>query len=544
MADYDVLIVGAGPVGMSLALELARQHVKFRIIEKASARSDKSRALIVQPRTLELLNRYGDAAHALVSRGQPVRASATVINRKIVTKIQLDDLAPADTKFPMPLGLGQPDTERFLEECLANYGVKVERSIVAIDIVQDNTGVNTTLEGPGGTTTTVRTKYIVGCDGAHSLVRHAAANLTFEGAQYQQDFLLCDARLNGSILPRDHFSMCFGNGALAVFPLNSGLYRIVYMGSGATSAEEPTLELMQSLFDQFTPPGSGTLSEPAWLTRFRLHHRSVNSYRDGRIFVAGDAAHIHSPAGGQGMNTGIQDAINLGWKLAAVLQDRTDDPEGLLDSYDAERRRVGMHLVTGTDRLFSFIANANWLFVQLRNLIMPWILPYIVANRDRRLKFFRFVTEFAVTYRKSPIVGMAKGFLGPVHGGDRVPDGKLVDIKSQVETSMQEVCGSTSHALVLFSGTVEGESATSAEFRTSYEQVSRAMRDKVLPNYIFAGPQGPGHESGPSFCDPEGTMHARFGFTAPGYVLVRPDLYVAHIGPLSQLNELLEFLKV
>ncbi|KAK5660170.1 hypothetical protein OQA88_13639 [Cercophora sp. LCS_1] len=542
MADYDVLIVGAGPVGMALALELARQHVTFRIIEKAPVRSDKSRALVVQPRTLELLNRYGDA-HALVSRGQPVRATATVINRKVVTRIVLDDLIPPDTEFPLPLGLGQPETERFLEECLSEYGVKVERLIAATEIVHDTTGVTTMLEGPGSTTTRVRTKYIVGCDGAHSFVRHAAANLTFEGAQYQQDFLLCDARLQNSNLPRDRFNMCFGNGALAVFPLNSGLSRVVYMGAQVTSAEEPTLELMQSLFDQFTPPGSGTLSDPAWLTRFRLHHRNVNSYRDGRIFVAGDAAHIHSPAGGQGMNTGIQDAINLGWKLAAVLQDRTDDPEALLDSYDAERRRVGEHLVSGTDRLFSFIANASWLFVQLRNLIMPWVLPYIVASRDRRLKFFRFMSEFALTYRKSPIVGMAKDFSGPVGGGDRLPDGKLTDIKSQAETSMQKICGGASHALVLFSGTVEGDSATTADLRAAYERVSKLMRDKLVPNYVFSGSRGAADRVEDSYHDPEGTIHERFGFTAPGYILVRPDSYIAHIGPLSQMDELLEFLK-
>ena len=167
------------------------------------------------------------------------------------------------------------------------------------------------------------------------------------------------------------------------FPLKDGLYRLIASrpNIGVDDAE-PTLEDFQTIFSKLAP-GTATLRDPIWLTRFRLHHRGANKYRDGRLFVAGDAAHIHSPAGGQGMNTGIQDAINLGWKLASALHGECKDPNAILESYDIERRRVGEYLLKGTDRAFLFGTSSNPLFLFLRNSLVPWVLPWVLANRGR-----------------------------------------------------------------------------------------------------------------------------------------------------------------
>ena len=540
MYDCDVLIVGAGPSGVTLALELARQKISFRVIDKAPERSDKSRALFVQPRTLELLNRHGNI-QALASHSNTVHGATFFVNNKEVTKISLDGLA-TNTEFPLPLGVSQADTEHFLDRCLAAYGASVERPVTAKNISQDDDGVTTSLERQDGSQETVRSKYVVGCDGAHSVVRHASANITFEGAAYTQDFLLCDAHISGTSIPLDAFSIMFGYGVMMAIPMQDGLVRFVTAGHPLESDTEPTLEHFQKSLDLFGPPGHGTLSNPVWITRFRLHHRSATAFRDRRFFLAGDAAHIHSPAGGQGMNTGIQDAINLGWKLAAVLQARAADPEALLNSYNAERHRVGTRLLRTTDQAFGVAATSHWLFARLRNFVMSWVMPWLVTEARRKM-VFSFLSEFGITYRRSPIVGAAKGFRGPIGGGDRLPDGKLREAASEAQVSVQGICNKTHHCLLLFSGTNAAEAAEPTRLLAAREQVAASMKDDVTGYLIIAGTGLPTDVPEGSLVDAECKVHEQYGFTGPGYVLVRPDQYIAHIGPLSKLDELLVFLK-
>ncbi|KAK0720330.1 FAD binding domain-containing protein [Lasiosphaeris hirsuta] len=532
MYDCDVLIVGAGPVGTTLALELAHKKTSFRIIDQTPERSNKSRALVVQPRTLELLNRHGHAEKLFLWGGKPIATMA------------IDNIGTSDTEFTLPLSLSQAETERFLDDCLASYGHHVDRPVTAIHIAQDSSGVTTTLQRPNETQETIFSKYVVGCDGAHSAVRRAAANITFDGAAYPQNFLLCDAHLQNSNIARDCVSLCLGDGILAFIPMKDDtLVRVIASGHRFASDEEPTLEQFQELIAIFTPPGFGALSDPAWLTRFRLHHRSVSSYRDGRLFVAGDAAHIHSPAGGQGMNTGIQDAINLGWKLAAVLDGRAANPEALLDSYDAERLPVGVNLLKGSDRMFSFLSSTNYWFVTLRNLIIPWVLPWVAASLFVRLRFFRFLSEFGISYRKGPIVGTAAGFKGPIRGGDRLPDGKLKEAKSGTETSVHGVSAGGDHCLLLFSGKTEGEPDSSNALRAAGDKVFALERTDLAVRFILRNKDLEGDIPDHSYVDHGDEVHPQFGFAKFGFVLVRPDGYIAHIGPLSSLDELLTFFK-
>lgn len=588
--DCDVLVVGAGPVGTALALELALHHVSFRIVDQRPVRNDKSRALVVQPRTLELLNRHG-AADIIVRRGRILHGGATYINNQLIASTDMDDLDPADTEFSRPLNVSQVLTETFLEECLSKYDVRVERPVTASGIVQDDSGVTVTLELPDGKTETIRSKYVVGCDGAHSVVRHASEKMTFPGATYPQEFVLCDTHLRDTVLPMDRTSIYLDDkGALAILPMDDDVVRVIVSRRAVPVASQdvPTLDQIQAYFDSMTPPGAGTLADSTWLTCFRLHHRCVNQYRDGRLFVAGDAAHIHSPAGGLGMNTGIQDAINLGWKLARALALQSHQPpkpssptptataaaataaaaaDALLDTYDLERRPVGQAILRGTDRLFTLISAPNPWTVPLRNLVMGHVLP-----RVGRWHLFRFTSQFGVNYRgRTRLVGDGWGRRGGrllfpggwwggggsvgggglVRGGDRMLDGMLLAGGSSPgetrETRLQKVLVGAPHHLVLFAGGGKRGVAAVAELERAAERAVAACKMEVRVHYIVAAAAGAEGRAAVEreewYADAEGKLHAKFGFAkGPGYVLVRPDGYVAHIGPLARLDRFVAFL--
>ncbi|KAH6626769.1 FAD binding domain-containing protein [Chaetomium sp. MPI-SDFR-AT-0129] len=564
--NCDVLIVGAGPVGGALALELALHGVSFRIIDKEPVRNDKSRALVIQPRTLELLNRHG-AADTIVQRGRILHGGCVYVNKKLATEMVLDDLGTTDTEFTLPLNVSQAETEKFLDECLAKYGASVERPVTATKIVQDSTGVTTTLEhgGPDGKTTeTVRSKYIVGCDGAHSTVRHASDKMTFPGGSYPQDFILCDTHLRDSNLRQDRFTLNLGNkGVAAVLPFDDQIIRVIITRGALKTpeTEAPTLEQLQEHFTELTTPGSGTLYDPFWLTRFRLHHRCVNQYRDGRLFVAGDAAHIHSPAGGQGMNAGIQDSINLGWKLARALALQSNGgataaaADALLDTYNLERRPVGLQLLKGTDRLFSFLSSPNRWSILVRNFFLRYIGPHVTQSPARRKMAFHFMSQFGINYRGTTrLVGEASAwFWRPtILGGDRLPDGKVQAQKDKQETSLQRICVGTPHHLLLFSGGRSGKPDDVAVLRQAADKVIAACHTDVKVHYIVGlNNEGAAAEEH-GYTDTSGELHGKFGFGSgsgknqkrtAGYVLVRPDGYIAHIGPLSKLPQLLYFLQ-
>lgn len=383
---------------------------------------------------------------------------------------------------------------------------------------------------------------IVGCDGARSVVRHAASNVQFEGAPYPMEFLLCDARLEDSNLPRNGPAVCVGSGTLGLFPLPGGLTRLVAAGQAGQTADggEPTKEIFQKLLETFAPPGHGTIVDTVWLSRFRLHHRISSSYRDGRMFLAGDAAHLHSPAGAQGMNAGIQDAINLGWKLAAVLRGKATDPEALLDSYDGERRRVGLFLLGTTDRIFNFAATSSWWFIRLRQALLPWILPQLAQRDFLRRGIFRFMSQFGIKYRKSAMVGTAAGFIGPVMGGDRPPDCTLKVIGSETEARVHSLCSGKRHTLLVFGGSSGETVATSDELQEAGRRASGVLKDGESVHFILSTAMdvAPGN----SYLDLDGKAHSLYGFSEPSYVLVRPDGYIGFLGPLPSLDELLEFL--
>jgi hypothetical protein len=368
---------------------------------------------------------------------------------------------------------------------------------------------------------------VVGCDGAHSIVRKSAG-LTFDGAAYPQDFILADVHLKWD--HQDSLTLFIGSyGFMAILPMKDGIFRLICSRSNYVDNEsEPTIKDFEDTFAAVAP-GEAELFDPVWISRFRLHHRNVHNYHAGRMFLAGDAAHIHSPAGGQGMNTGMQDAVNLGWKLAAVIRGEKND--SLLDSYSIERHKVGENLLRGTDRAFEFMCTTNPFYLYLRNTLVPWIIPWAMKDRNRRANRFRFVSQLGIRYRHSPIVGGASTYKGVLRGGDRAPDGKLEGVLGQV--TLLGLCTGPTHHLILFSGI--GPLAVSDEIlQISVADFLEENVDWVKVHKIL-------NESSPkllSCADPEGHAHELYGFKEPSYVLIRPDGYISFIGPLSAMDEL------
>ena len=421
-ALIDLLVVGAGPTGLALASEAAAGGASVRLIDSLPQRSDKSRALVVQPRTLELLAMRG-CAQGLLDMGRRTLSVRLFAAGKLVASARMADLAIDDTPFPFLLFVSQVETERALEERCQRLGVRTERDSRLVSLEQDADAAYATVRGPRGEER-IHARYLAGCDGAHSAVRHLL-DLGFTGAPYEQEFLLADVSAD---CQEAGGSVCFflGNdGLLVLFPYREeGRYRLIASRRGVRGSEgEPTITEVQAAADLLARVHL-KIGAASWMARFRLHHRAVDRYRVGRVFVAGDAAHIHSPAGGQGMNTGIQDAFNLGWKIALVTKGTSGAARpGLLDSYEAERMPVGKKLLGYTDRAFSFMASQNPLVIGLRNLAVPPAARFLLASPERRRRAFRFVSQLGIRYRHSPAVaGEQSGALQP---GDRAPDGPL-----------------------------------------------------------------------------------------------------------------------
>ena len=395
-----VLIAGAGPVGLVMALELARYRIPVRIVDPMAARATTSRAVAIWPRTLELLERAGgDLSAELVGLGNRVTAAHMLADGKPLARVPL---AEVETPYPFVLMLPQSETERVLLRHLERHGVACELGVALAEFTQDGAGVTATLHHPDGREETGRFSALVACDGAHSPVRHRLG-LFFEGETLGSDWAQGDFHLTGMPFPVDEFATCLNaEGPAVLFPLAPGRYRVIVgLGPSAapTAPPPPDMAGFQALLDR-RGPGGITLTETLWSTSFRINERQVENYRAGRVFLAGDAAHVHSPAGGQGMNTGMQDAVNLAWKLALVLRGLATSPL-LLDSYDPERRAVGAQVIAMSGRLIRLGTLKNPLARQLRNVVMPFVLGLAPVRHALAGE----LTETAAHYAESPLNG-------------------------------------------------------------------------------------------------------------------------------------------
>jgi 2-polyprenyl-6-methoxyphenol hydroxylase-like FAD-dependent oxidoreductase len=335
----DVLIVGAGPVGLTLAASLQARGVDVTLVDKAAAVATTSRAAVIHARTLEVLHSI-DVSDELVRRGVIVPRFTVRDRDRALLSIDFDGLP---TPHPYTLMLPQDITEDVLTDRLAELGGHVHRPYELARLEQDGDGVTATMAGGE----TVRASYVVGADGMHSAVREQIG-IGFAGDAYGQSFVLADVHLDWEFDDSEVMLYFAPAGLLVVAPLPGGRHRIV--ATADVAPEHPDRDDIQALLDARGPQKRPALvKDVVWSSRFRVHHRLADRYRKGRVFLAGDAAHVHSPAGGQGMNTGIQDAVALAARLAGVLRDGAD--ERILDGYEAQRRPVAADVVAFTDRM-------------------------------------------------------------------------------------------------------------------------------------------------------------------------------------------------
>lgn len=337
MYDTQVLVIGAGPTGLTLAAGLAAQGVETTVVDRQATGANTSRAGVVNARTLEVLEPL-DVARRLVKEG--VQAPVFTIRDRGRTLIPID-FSGLPTEYPYSLMVPQSTTERLLLERLEELGGTVLRPKTVVAIDQDPDGATATFDDGSA----IRARYIVGADGIRSVVREQAG-IAFDGSVYDESFMLADVGLTGDA-PHEEVILYWATAGLTVVaPLPDGTYRIVAPVTDAP--EEPTAEFVQQILDTRVGSHRLVVTDVIWGSRFRVHHRVAETFRAGRLLLAGDAAHVHSPAGGQGMNLGIQDAVALGDALVAVLGGA---PDSVLDDYSAARRPIAKDVVQMTDRL-------------------------------------------------------------------------------------------------------------------------------------------------------------------------------------------------
>jgi 2-polyprenyl-6-methoxyphenol hydroxylase-like FAD-dependent oxidoreductase len=452
-----ILIVGAGPVGLTMAAEISRFGVGVRIIDRSPHPTETSRALVVWSRTLELLDRAGCTqaflAAGLKAHGASLRAGQTLLGRP-----RFDDI---ESTYNFALMIPQRDTERLLIEHLRSLGVEVERQTELVSFSEGADSVEAVLSFADGRRETVAVPWLLGCDGAHSAVRHGLG-VEFHGSTQGDDWLIADVRLDGErVPPPDEISTYFHrDGPFIIFPLPGGRVRVIASRGKTNLAHprpDPTIGDVQSLIDQ-RADGGFSASNPVWLTSFQINERKVSQYRHRHIFLAGDAAHIHSPAGGQGMNTGMQDAINLAWKLAMVVHG--DARESLLDSYSPERNAVGEMVLRNAGRLTDVATLTNPAAQAARNLVARFLLGFHAIQNE----MVATMSEIDIAYRKS---ALSSGR----HAG--------------VRWSPQHYAGpppgaGASPRFVLYANDIQKATALAAKFPTLMEETPRLPSDDAI----------------------------------------------------------------
>jgi 2-polyprenyl-6-methoxyphenol hydroxylase-like FAD-dependent oxidoreductase len=417
-----VLIVGAGPTGMMAALELSRLGIPIRVIEKApgspqaGAPREKSRAIGVQARTLELLEMRG-LSQELVHRGHPTPGGGIYAGNKRLFRL---DFSRIDSRYPYSLLVSQTVTEQVLRDAVEAQGVVIERGVELVGFAQDALApdpnpVKVVLRHVDGRLEQTQAPWLIDAEGAHSTVR-TMLDLPFEGRTLEETYALADVLADGDLGDEDFYIFTTPRGPLGMYPLGRGRFRLVatVAPSKARTGPAPTVEELQAIYDARSPVPA-RLSDMSWGSWFRIHSRMVPHLRAGRVLLGGDAAHIHSPAGGLGMNTGIQDMINLGWKLALVM--RGQAPEALLDSYEQERLPVIRRVVRMTES-FSEVTRMRGSLARtlLRSLVLR-----LVGARPLRESLVLRMSQLAVGYRPSPL-SEHHGRAGRLRAGDRVPD--------------------------------------------------------------------------------------------------------------------------
>ncbi|MDB5482162.1 MAG: FAD-dependent oxidoreductase [Caulobacteraceae bacterium] len=495
MTGCKVLIVGAGPTGLVLALWLTRLGVPVRIVDKTAEPGTTSRALAVQARTLELY-RQMDLTEEVLRRGHRTPAANLWVKGQRAARVPFETIGEGLTPYPFLLIFPQDEHERLLIDRLQALGVSVERRTEFVGFDDHPYGVRAQLCREDEPPEDVVVDYVAGCDGARSQVREAM-RAGFPGGTYRQLFYVADVEASGPAVDGELHVDLDEADFLAVFPL-AGEGRVRLIGTVRDErADHPETLKFEDVSSRAIEHLKVSVQRVNWFSTYHVHHRVTESFRQGRAFLLGDAAHIHSPAGGQGMNTGLGDAINLAWKLAQVIAGRA--PDALLDSYEAERIGFARRLVATTDRAFSFATADGPIADVLRTRVAPFVIPRLFGVDAVREYLFRTVGQITLNYRRGPL---SAGLAGQVHGGDRLPW-----VKSETGDNFQ--------ALTAFSWQIHVYGAAARE-------LSGWCEERRLPLTVF----------------PWRAEHETAGLARDAVYLLRPDTYVAHADPSGSTDAL------
>jgi 2-polyprenyl-6-methoxyphenol hydroxylase-like FAD-dependent oxidoreductase len=504
-ADLDVLIAGAGPTGLAMAAEATRFGLRYRVVDKSPHGAEHSQALVVQARTLEQFERY-DVAQMAIERGRRLRRIRVYSDGRRIIEASFDEIPGS---YPFVLFLPQTETERLLAEHIEAQGGRIEREVELRSFQEHDESVTCELAHADGSTEQVTCAYLVGADGAHSTVRHLLG-IPFEGRSVQYNFFLGDLRVQGDV-PGDELLVFLHRGDLVfVGRMDETHCRVIVALHDDPMAREPAVEDFQEAIDACGIENL-RVSDPLWMTAFHIGERHTPAYSRGRVFLAGDATNIHSPVGGQGMNTGIQDAANLMWKLALVESLRAKP--ALLDSYDRERKPIGDALVDATSVTLHAITSSNWLLERFRDALASRI-GSMEALRDR---LRGSVSEIGVHYRRSEIVRDVGG-PGVLRAGDRAPDCEVVD-ETGTRLRMFDLLREPVHTLAVIKPDAGMDLQRIARLLASYRDV---MQGSVL-------------------VDGDADFLEKYAGEGALLYVVRPDGYIGFRGSCSDIDALEEW---
>ncbi|MVN21259.1 FAD-dependent monooxygenase [Mucilaginibacter arboris] len=434
-SHYPVLIVGAGPSGLMMAAQLLRHGIQPLIIDSKKGPTDQSRALAVQARSMEIYRQMGLAGQAL-QEGIQAESVSIQNDEKELIRLSLQNLGVNKTLFPFVHMLEQSKNERLLLGFLTVKCCPVYWNITLTGFSQEEKSVKAVIESDGKRST-ITADWIIGADGAHSNVRKQL-KIDFKGDAYANKFYLADVEFDQSFADKQ-VTLKMGNASfIALFPMKGvNRFRVVAtLPKAFADREEVSFADIEPDLSKALPADLSIKTCHAF-SIYKLHHRMAENFRDKRSFLIGDAAHIHSPAGGQGMNTGLQDAYNLAWKLAGVINNIYKPV--ILDSYIDERMPVAKKLLATTDKLFNVINSQNVLNRFFRNHIFPKLISYFWKRESFREFGFKTISQIGIDYRSSKInLNLSKA--GNVKAGDRLPFIKIFDEKKQQETDLHEWC--------------------------------------------------------------------------------------------------------
>ncbi len=526
-SSIQVLVVGAGPTGLFLASELRRYGVHVRIIDRRQAPTTQSRATDLQPRSLEILEQAG-ALSGIRPGGRPLHAINIYSDARPIARM---DFRGLDTHYNHMFASSQCNTELGLREHLKALGGRVERGVELVAIEQHERASTCTLQSHDGHIEVLRCEYVVGCDGARSTTRKLLG-IPFPGATYDEHYLLADARVTWDLNRDELHGFIVRSGSLLVLALPGHDEYRLFADIAPSDRREPCREAFQEILDERAPMPA-TVHEVGWASRFRQHHRLVPRYRVGRCFLAGDSAHIHSIIPGQGLNLGIQDAYNLGWKLGLVC--RGQARAALLASYEAERRPLALLTLRTTDIFHKTFTVRNRLGQRLRDVLLPPVggAPWVHG------RLVDLCAELSHNYRRSPVVSRlrARIFKG-LQAGERAPDVCLTTDDGST-TRLFAHFGVFAHTLLVFLGGGLGslniDRKKVEQLAASLPQIGGHVVAPVELRVVVAGPEGlpAGLDRWVQIDDRRGAIHRRYGAKRGGLCLIRPDGYIGFLGPLE-----------